>query len=123
MSNMCRDEAPTSIDQIPVTANSVSKIMIIEPSKYSTFRKYEILYDVIKDFSVKDKRRVFAEMRTTNINVTPDTFFPQYGFTAGEFSTWAVLTENNRKKYNRKSKTKKNPSDDDENTGDTDEAE
>lgn len=63
-----------------------------------TYKKNMVFYDVIKDFSVKDKRKVFAEMRTTNIKVNIDTFFPQYGLTAGEFSTWAILTENNRKK-------------------------
>jgi len=91
----------SDVNDIPVTANSLSKVMILEPSTHVSHRKYKVIYDVIKDFSVKDKRRVFAEMRTASIEVTPDTFFPQYGFTAGEFATWAVLTENNRKKYNR----------------------
>lgn len=93
-----KHKAEQIVDDIPVTANSLSKVMVIEPTPFVTFRKYNILHDVIKDFSVKDKRRVFAEMRTTSLNVNSDTFFPQYGFTAGEFATWAVLTENNRKK-------------------------
>lgn len=70
----------------------------LEPSVLATSKKYDVLYDVIKDFSVKDKRKVFAEMRTAHIEVTPDTFFPHYGFVAGEFAVFAVLTETNRKK-------------------------
>jgi len=75
----------------------VSKIGI-EPTVHATFRKNVIFHDVIKDFSVKDKRRVFSDMRNTNIPVNVNTFFPHYGFTSGEFSTWTILTESGRKK-------------------------
>jgi len=81
------------------TVNILPNSNLILPSGNNpTYKKNMVFYDVIKDFSVKDKRKVFAEMRTTNIKVNIDTFFPQYGLTAGEFSTWAILTENNRKK-------------------------
>jgi hypothetical protein len=83
---------------IPVTADSVSLNSSMESHETGTSRKYDILYSVIKDFSVKDKRRVFADMRTANIKVTADTLFPEFGFVAGEFSVFAVLTENSRKK-------------------------
>ena len=86
------------IMDIPVTADSVSLNSSMESHKIGTYRKYDILFNYIKDFSVKDKRRVFADMRTADIAVTTDTLFPEFGFVAGEFSVFAVLTENSRKK-------------------------
>lgn len=65
---------------------------------YCTLRKNQVLFDVIHRFSVRDKRHLFSVIRNAQIPVTADTFFPQYGFTAGEFSTFIVLTENQRKK-------------------------
>jgi hypothetical protein len=80
-----------NVDDIPLSS-------ILEPSSLATYRKNVVFHDVIKDFSVKDKRRVFADMRNSSISVGVNTLFPRYGFTSGEFSTWTVLTENNRKK-------------------------
>jgi len=70
----------------------------LEAPALATYRKNLIFHDVIKDFSVKNKRRVFSDMRNTTIAVGVNTLFPRYGFTSGEFSTWTILTENNRKK-------------------------
>jgi hypothetical protein len=80
---------PTN-DLIPISSSN-------EPFSYATFRKNNILYELIINISIKDKRKIFTKMRTTPIPVTIDTFFPPYGFTAGEFSTWAILTSDKRK--------------------------
>ena len=64
----------------------------------ATYNKNVVFHDVIKDFSVKDKRRVFSDMRAAVVPITVNTFFPRYGFTSGEFSTWTILTEGGRKK-------------------------
>ncbi len=69
-----------------------------EPPSYATYRKNGIFHDVIKNFSVKDKRRVFSDMRNAHVSVSVNTFFPRYGFTSGEFSTWTILTDGGRKK-------------------------
>ena len=78
--------------------NDIPLSSVIEPQTFATHRKNMVCHDVIKDFSVKDKRRVFSDMRSCSIPVSVNTFFPRYGFTSGEFSTWTILTENNRKK-------------------------
>ena len=73
---------------------------LLELSQFeATFNKNVVFHDVIKDFSVKDKRRVFSDMRAAKVPITVDTFFPRYGFTSGEFSTWTILTEGGRKKH------------------------
>ena len=64
----------------------------------ATYKKNIVFHDVIKDFSVKDKRRVFSDMRAAVVPISVNTFFPRYGFTSGEFSTWTILTESGRKK-------------------------
>jgi hypothetical protein len=61
-----------------------------------TYHKYQVMYDVIDNLRIKHKRRVFLLMReceTLSIN----SFFPHFGFTAGEFATWHLLTDNIRK--------------------------
>lgn len=77
--------------------NNLTQSSLLEPQTVATFKKNVICYDVIKDFSIKNKRRVFSDMRTASIPVSTNTFFPRYGFTSGEFSTWTILTESNRK--------------------------
>jgi hypothetical protein len=77
--------------------NNLSQPSLLESQTVATFKKNVICYDVIKDFSIKNKRRVFSDMRTASIPVSTNTFFPRYGFTSGEFSTWTILTESNRK--------------------------
>jgi hypothetical protein len=69
---------------------------IAENPQYSTYRKNLVFYDVIKGFSVKDKRKILSLMRLPEVGV--DTLFPSYGITAGEFSTWAILAGTGRKK-------------------------
>jgi hypothetical protein len=62
----------------------------------ATYHKNLVLFDVIKEFSPKDKRRLFTNMRNQKMDV--DSFFPHYGFTCGEFSTFAILSDNSRKR-------------------------
>ena len=69
---------------------------------HSTYQKNTIFYDFIKDFPLKNTRRVLFNMRNKDLPVNVDTFFPHYGFTMGEYSTWAILTENNKKKNTMK---------------------
>lgn len=67
---------------------------------YPTWKKYIVLSKTIENLRVKDKRNLFQLMRVKE-NVSEDTFFPSYGFTAGEFATWQVLKDtNSRKKKN-----------------------
>ena len=68
---------------------------------YPTWKKYIVLSKVIEMLRVRDKRHIFHMMRRTE-NLTHDTFFPTYGFTAGEFAVWQVLSENRK---SRKTKT------------------
>ena len=61
-----------------------------------TWSKCIVLSKAIEDLKVKDKRVLFNIMRTQS--VSGDTFFPNYGFTAGEFSLWHILVESSRNK-------------------------
>jgi len=62
-----------------------------------TWKKYVVLGNVVDKMRVRDKRHLFHLMRTQPV-VNHDTLFPHYGITAGEFSTWQVLSDNTRKK-------------------------
>ena len=46
--------------------------------------------------SGNDKRQLFYILRTVQ-NISPNTFFPVYGLTAGEFAVWQILTEYTKK--------------------------
>lgn len=61
-----------------------------------TYHKYQVMYEVLKVMRIKHKRRIFHLMRECE-GLTINTFFPHFGITAGEFSTWHLLTENLRK--------------------------
>jgi hypothetical protein len=62
-----------------------------------TFEKFAVLREAIAHLEVRDKRSIFLLMRTAADQLTVDTFFPAYGFTAGEFAVGQVLAEHNRK--------------------------
>lgn len=64
---------------------------------YPTWKKYIVLSRTIESLRVKDKRNIFQMMRVKE-DVNEDTFFPMYGFTAGEFATWQVLKDANSRK-------------------------
>ena len=59
---------------------------------YPTWKKYLVLSSVVETLKVKDKRAIFYVMRRTEL-LSPDTFFPLYGFTAGDFAVWQILCD------------------------------
>ena len=63
----------------------------------STYQKIAVMRDAIAHLEVRDKRSIFLLMRTAADQLTVDTFFPAYGFTAGEFAVGQVLAEHSRK--------------------------
>ena len=63
---------------------------------YPTWKKHIVLSKVIESLRVKDKRHIFHIMRKTE-NLSHDTFFPNYGFTAGDFSIWQILSDSKKK--------------------------
>lgn len=65
----------------------------------ATYRKFQAMRDSIARLRVRDKRSLFLLMRMAADNLSVDTFFPTYGFTAGEFAVGQVLSENNRKNH------------------------
>ena len=57
-----------------------------------TWKKYIVLSKVIENLRVRDKRLLFYIIRSAEY-VDHNTFFPKYGFTAGEFAVWQILNE------------------------------
>ena len=68
---------------------------------HPTWKKYIVISKYVENLRVRDKRNIFQMMRL-KADVTDDTFFPHYGFTAGEFATWQVLKDNARKQVKNK---------------------
>ncbi len=66
---------------------------------YPTWKKYIVISCFVETLRVKDKRHLFHVMRKSN-NLSHNTFFPNYGITAGEFAIWQILSES--KKTRRK---------------------
>ena len=58
--------------------------------------KCSILQKYVNNLRVKDVRYMFSIMRKTQEELTPDSFFPQYGITVGEFSTAYVVNMSQR---------------------------
>ena len=71
------------------------------PGNEPTYRKYNVIQRNVESLSIKEKRRFFKIMRESE-NVDTDTFFPFYGLTAGEFSTWYVLSGAQRRQFSYK---------------------
>ena len=69
----------------------------MESDQVATLTKFQNLRQYFADLRVRDKRAIFLLMRTASDTLNTDTFFPVYGFTAGEFAVGQVLAENNRK--------------------------
>jgi hypothetical protein len=59
---------------------------------YPTWKKYIVLSSTVASLRMRDKRIIFDVMRNTP-DLTHDTFFPYYGFTAGHFCMWQILSE------------------------------
>ena len=62
---------------------------------YPTWKKYMVLSRFIEELRVREKRHIFQIMRRSS-ELSHDTFFPEYGITAGEFAVWQVLSENRK---------------------------
>jgi hypothetical protein len=70
-----------------------------------SFHRLNIILSQIISLRVKNKRQIYLWMRTAGLNITEHTFFPSYGFTAGEFAIGQLLNlEVNRKKLRVKHK-------------------
>lgn len=86
---------------LPLKKNSKHSLNNMYPEyssiNYPTWKKYIVLSRTIESLRVKDKRNIFQMMRVKE-DVNEDTFFPMYGFTAGEFATWQVLKDANSRK-------------------------
>lgn len=62
---------------------------------YPTWERYTILSHAIAHLSVRDRRHIFQLVRRAD-DLTPDLFFPQYGFTLSEFAVWHILGDTRR---------------------------
>lgn len=62
---------------------------------YPTWKKYIVISCFVENLRVKDKRHLFYIMRRSDA-LDHDTFFPNYGITAGEFAIWQILSENRK---------------------------
>ena len=60
--------------------------------------KYTTLQKSVKDLRIKNIRHMFSIMRTNRDTLTPNSLFPQYGITVGEFSTAYVVNMAHRSK-------------------------
>ena len=72
------------------------------PGTEPTYRKYQVIQNAVDILTIKAKRRLFKIMRETSL-VNAGTFFPTYGLTAGEFSTWYVLSGSQRRQFSQNS--------------------
>ena len=72
-------------------AHSEDQFSVDERIAKAKWERYVVLSHVICCLAVRDRRRLFQLGK--GIKGTPDenTFFPEYGFTMGEFSVWYVL--------------------------------
>ena len=73
---------------------------------YPTWKKYMILSCFVETLRVKEKRQIFHIMRRYGPELNHDSFFPQYGITAGEFAVWQVLSESRKGRMTKKSDDK-----------------
>ena len=62
---------------------------------YPTWVRYTVLANNLSRLSIKDRRHIFQSVRKDE--VSPDIFFPKYGFTLSEFAVWHVLGDSRRK--------------------------
>ena len=63
---------------------------------YPAWERYTVLSHVVASLSIGERRQIFHLARTLS-DFSPETFFPQFGFTLAEFSVWYTLGENRRK--------------------------
>jgi len=63
-----------------------------ELGECAMWKVYIVTGHSVAQLRMRDKRDIFHTMRTVD-GISHDAYFPQYGFTAGEFSMWQVLKE------------------------------
>jgi hypothetical protein len=66
----------------------------------------QVLQRYISNLRVRDKRLIFIYMEQHN-SLSHNTFFPHYGFRAGEFAVNYILGDNTQKSRRLKRKTNK----------------
>ena len=66
---------------------------------YPIWERYTVLSNVIMNLSIRERRNIFQAVRRHEIS--PDLFFPVYGFTLSEFAVWHVIGDS-KKKTNKK---------------------
>lgn len=73
-----------------------------DPMVYPSFGRYSCVANVVFNLSIRDRRTIFHLIRAHRTALTPNTFFPAFGFTIAEFATWYALNESRKKKKKRK---------------------
>ena len=66
--------------------------------EHSIWQRYMVLGHSISMLSVKQRRHIFHTVRNSPHPTSADLFFPEYGFTLGEFATFQVLLADTRRK-------------------------
>lgn len=64
---------------------------------FPAWERYTVLSHHIQNMSIRDKRVVFATVRSLR-EPSGDLFFPHFGFTFSEFAVWHVLSDTRRQK-------------------------
>lgn len=59
-----------------------------------TAQKYNSILQKVKSFDTKDKRKIYSIVRAKDGDIDEHTFFPTYGFTAGQYSIFDLLARN-----------------------------
>ena len=72
----------------------------MEQPKHAALQRY------VQDLRVKDIRHLFSVMRKNSDTLVPDSLFPRYGITVGEFCT-AYVVNMAQRQSDTKSKKKK----------------
>lgn len=60
---------------------------------YLTWERNSVLAHTIHKLNVRDRRYIFASLRSVDVSDQHRVFFPQYGFTLTEFAVWHVIGE------------------------------
>jgi hypothetical protein len=76
--------------------------MASEYLNYPTWKKYVVLSATVDNLPMRDKRAIFALLRQCSEAQAHDVFFPKYGFTAGAFCTWQILSDSRRPRRRRR---------------------
>lgn len=67
-----------------------------QPTNLAKFEYLNGMRDYVKNLRMKEKRCLFLLIRNTQ-GLSPNTFFPHLGITAGHFATFQVLNEHSKK--------------------------